>query len=221
MKITKNSFDHTVQTLFCLIIGFNLSIYSSEDLDTKNQVVVGSDYNSLVCNPEDEITYSNYRDAVAAVILEMTEEDTGFIDSMYFTDSVSRKNIMYLENGLSNALQDRSDGKYIKWIPFNGTESMPYVYESFEKLMGRYNLMPNDIGAYCLSQFALANIKLIQNKFDIDDEKIVYVGDRFGYTGTSSPFLALHEGIESGRIKRGDHLIFWTIGAGYQIITML
>ncbi|PLR82800.1 hypothetical protein CVD25_11265 [Bacillus canaveralius] len=183
--------------------------------------MIGSDYNSLVCNPEDEITYSNYGDAAAAVILEMTEEDTGFIDSIYFTNSVSRKNIMYPENGLSNALQDRSDGKYIKWIPFDGTESMPYVYESFEKLMGRYNLMPNDIGAYCLSQFALANIKLIQNKFDIDDEKIVYVGDRFGYTGTSSPFLALHEGIKSGRIKRGDHLIFWTIGAGYQIITML
>lgn len=187
----------------------------------KTALIVGSDYNSLICDPEDEITYSNYGDASAAVILEVTEEDTGFIDSIYCTDSVSRENIMYPAEGLANTLRGKAQGKHIQWIPFDGSESMPYVYESFQNLMDKYALQPNDISSYCLSQFSLANILEIQKKFSLDDEQIVYVGDRFGYTGTSSPFIALHEGIESGQIKRGDYVMFWTIGAGYQIISML
>ena len=46
------------------------------------------------------------------------------------------------------------------------------------------------------------------------DEKIIIVGDKVGYTTTSSPFFCLNEGIETGRIKRGDTILFWTIGAG-------
>ncbi|MBE3649126.1 3-oxoacyl-[acyl-carrier-protein] synthase III C-terminal domain-containing protein, partial [Paenibacillus polymyxa] len=52
-------------------------------------------------------------------------------------------------------------------------------------------------------------------------DQMIYVGDRYGYTGTSSPFIALYEGIGSGRIRRGDHVLFWTIGAGYQLVAML
>ncbi len=197
------------------------SRYMKANPNVKTALIVGSDYNSLLCDPEDEITYSNYGDAAAAVILETTEEDTGFIDSVYAVDSKSRNNIVYPEQGLSNTLRGVAQGKYIKWIPFDGSESMKHVEESFETIFERNNLTKADIGIYCLSQFSLATILEIQEKFNIHDDQIVYVGDQFGYTGTSSPFIVLHEGVKSGKIKRGDYLLFWTIGAGYQIVTMV
>ncbi|WP_339229220.1 ketoacyl-ACP synthase III [Oceanobacillus sp. FSL K6-2867] len=197
------------------------SRYMKANPNVKTALIVGSDYNSLLCDPEDEITYSNYGDAAAAVILETTQEDAGFIDSVYAVDSKSRNNIVYPEQGLANTLRGEASGKYIKWIPFDGSESMNHVMESFETIFERNNLTKADIDTYCFSQFSLATIKEIQERFNIDNKQIVYVGDRFGYTGTSSPFIVLHEGIKSGKIKRGDYLLFWTIGAGYQIITML
>lgn len=184
-------------------------------------LIVGSDYNSLIANPAEEITYTNYGDAAAAVLLEATEGETGFIDAQYFTDSVNRDKIMYPEKGLSHAVRGQSDSAYIQWLPFDGHIAMPPTYELIETLLTRNNLTSRDIKAFCLSQFSLGNIVKIQGHFQLQDDQIVYVGDRFGYTGTSSPFIALHEGIESGRIQRGDHVLFWTIGAGYQLAAML
>lgn len=184
-------------------------------------LVVGSDYNSLIANPEQEITYANYGDAACAVILEKTEEDTGFIDSIYFTDSVNREKISYPAKGLTKSLKGDADIRFIDWLPFDGDMAMPPTYEMFETMLDRNKLTWKDIDACCFTQFALSNIHKIQKQFDIEDEKIIYVGDTYAYTGTSSPFIALYEGIKSGRIKRGDHVLFWTIGAGYQLVATL
>ncbi|WP_112180036.1 ketoacyl-ACP synthase III [Paraliobacillus zengyii] len=195
------------------------SYYMKANARINKTLVVGSDYNSLISNPEDEITYANYGDAAAAVVLEKTKEDSGFIDAIYHTDSVNRDKIMYPGNGLSNI--NSEEDKYIKWLPFNADLAMPPTYRMLERLLERNNLTTNDIKAYCLSQFSLANILKIQNKFALDQKQLIYVGDRFGYTGTSSPFIALHEAVETGVVTRGDYVVFWTIGAGFQLVAML
>ncbi|RDW16185.1 ketoacyl-ACP synthase III [Oceanobacillus chungangensis] len=185
-------------------------------------LVVGSDYLSLLGNPDDAMTLANFGDASSAIILEKTEEEnTGFIDGMFEVDSSNRNNILYPEKGLSKSLKDGENSDYMLWHPFDGTMSLPYVYEQFEEILNRNNLTIDDIDSFCLSQFALVNIERMQERFDIPNEKIVYVGDRYGYTGTSSPFISLYEGIESGRIKRGDLVLFWTIGGGHEFVTML
>lgn len=45
-------------------------------------------------------------------------------------------------------------------------------------------------------------------------EKSLYVADSYGYTGTTSPFLAFYEGIRRKLIKRGDYIVFCTAAAG-------
>lgn len=184
-------------------------------------LIVGSDYLSLLANPDDSTTYPNFGDAAAAVILEKTEEDTGFIDAMFEVDSTNKHNIVYPENGLSSSLLSNTASKYMLWHPFDGAMSLPYTYEMFEKIVKRNNLQIEDIDMFCFSQFALSNIKRIQERFDFPDDKYIFVGDTYGYTGTNSPFIALYEGIESGRIKRGNTILFWTIGAGHEFISML
>ena len=45
--------------------------------------------------------------------------------------------------------------------------------------------------------------------------------DKYGYTGTSSPFVALYEAIKQGRVKRGDYVFMATSAAGGMYITEL
>lgn len=187
----------------------------------RKALVVGSDYNSLLSSPDDEITYANYGDAAAAVILEKTEEDTGFIDSIYYTDPMHQEFIRYPADGLSKKQKGASNGRYIKWLPFDASDSLPPSFNIIDQILERNDITANDIKAYCFSQFALVNILKIQEHLKIKDEQITYVGDRFGYTGTSSPFIALHEAVETGQVKRGDYVLFWTVGAGFELITML
>ncbi|MFT4416399.1 ketoacyl-ACP synthase III [Fredinandcohnia humi] len=197
------------------------SRYMKSNPHVNTALVVGSDYLSLVADPNDAMTYANFGDASSAIILEKTENDTGFIDAMFEVDSSNRNNILYPHKGLSQTIKAGESAESMLWLPFDGAMSLPYTYEMFEAILERNQLKINDIDVFCLSQFAKVNIDKIQEHFDIPEGKIIYVGDKYGYTGTSSPFIALHEGIETGKIKRGDLLLFWTIGGGHEFITML
>lgn len=198
------------------------SRYMQANPSIRYALVVGSDYSSVNCNPDDEITYPNFGDAAAAVILERSEQ-SGFIDSLYYTDSEGSENIMFPACGLSNIYnQDVTPEQIrIRWIPFDGTVCVDAAIADIKEILSRNGLTTDDISAFCLSQFSLKNIELIQNGLELNDEKFIYVGDEFGYTATSSPFIAFQRGVEDGRIKRGDYVFFWSVGAGWQIPTML
>jgi len=200
-----------------------VSRYMMSNPHMKRALVVGSDNLSLLSSPEDTMTYSNFGDSSSAIILEKTEEDTGFIDSIVdvHSDTDNRTCVVYPEKGLSQTIKGNGQGKSMLWIPFDGRFVLPQVYKMFEKVLERNNLKIEDIDHFCLSQFALTLLQEIQDHYHIPEEKIIFSGDRYGYTGTSSPFMAFHEGIDSGKIKRGDKVLFWTIGGGYQLATML
>lgn len=184
-------------------------------------LLVGSDYLSLIADPKDSIAYSNFGDTACAVILEKTEEQTGFIDSIHWTDSCIFDKVTFPKNGLSRKLKKQEPVSYLNWLPFDGSICMPDAYKMIDTLLERNHLTTKTVDAYCLSQFSISNINKIQEHYHLEDEQIVYVGDNFGYTGTTSPLLALHEGIQEGKIRRGDTILFWTVGIGYQLIAIL
>ena len=199
------------------------SRYMQSNPHVKYALVVGCDHSSIHCNPDDEITYPNFGDAAAAVILERSTESSGFIDSLYYIDSEGSGNITFPACGLSNIYNEEvtPEQMRIRWVPFDGTVCVDAAVNDMKELLARHGLTTSDISAFCLSQFSLKNIELIQSGLEAPQEKFIYVGDEFGYTGTSSPFIAFQRGVEDGRIQRGDYVFFWSVGAGWQIPTML
>ncbi|WP_010651517.1 3-oxoacyl-[acyl-carrier-protein] synthase III C-terminal domain-containing protein [Oceanobacillus massiliensis] len=192
---------------------------SNPDIDTA--LIIGSDHLSLVSNPEQEITYATYGDAACAVVLEKTEEETGFIDAKYHTVTTHIDKISYPAEGLAKSLNGTADGRYINFEQFDASFGTPITVGLIEDILTRNKLTASDVSAFCISQFAYSDKTKIQDHFGMDQEKVIYIGDRYGYTGTSSPLIAFYEGIKDGRIKRGDHVLFWTVGAGHQFIAML
>ncbi|SFL58477.1 3-oxoacyl-[acyl-carrier-protein] synthase-3 [Gracilibacillus orientalis] len=184
-------------------------------------LVVGSDHLSLLANPEEEITYATYGDAACAVILERTEEQTGFIDAVYTIDTQNVDKIMFPEKGLKHFHQQIPEQKYINFAPFDASYGPEIMIEQIEHILEKNQLTISDISAVCISQFALSDKLKLQGHFKLNDEKVILVGNEYGYTGTSSPLIAFQEGLKNEKIKRGDYVIFWTVGAGHQFITML
>lgn len=195
----------------------NTSRYMLSNKHIHTALVIGSDANSLVTNPELEISYANFADGAAAVILEKTEENTGFMDSIFEVDSSNKDNIVYPPKGFSKGLGKR---EYMEFLPFE-IDWYPEFEKMITELLERNNVKVEDIDALCFSQFALNTNKELLKILDIPEEKLIKAGQKFGYTSTSSPFVCLHEGVKEGKIKRGDTILFWTIGAGHQMIAML
>ncbi|QGH33680.1 ketoacyl-ACP synthase III [Gracilibacillus salitolerans] len=184
-------------------------------------LVVGSDHLSLLANPEEEITYATYGDAACAIILERTEEQTGFIDAVYTIDTRNVDKIIFPEKGLKHFHQQNPEQKYIHFEPFDASFGPEIMIEQIEQILENNQLNISDISSVCISQFALGDKLKLQEHFEMDEEKVIIVGNEYGYTGTSSPFIAFHESLKNEKIKRGDYVIFWTVGAGHQFITML
>lgn len=178
----------------------------------KRALIVGGDVISKHCSKDDELTYPQFGDLACAVILEKTEEDSDFLGAHYFTGSDEWDMVKYPACGNTNTYSCTDEEKRIKWKQFDGSFSVAKGKISLEKLLKEANLEISDISTFCISQYAYGMKTGFMEVFGVSGDKIPYVGDRFGYTGTSSPFLALHEAINEGKVKRGDYVAMWTIG---------
>jgi 3-oxoacyl-[acyl-carrier-protein] synthase-3 len=189
----------------------------------KRALIVGADFASVHCKKDDEMTYPNFGDAAAAIILEKTSDsEIGFIDSMCKVNGSSWRSVKYPSCGSSKLYDDALTiaDKNMDWKPFNGKETIQYAIESINTLLKRNNLVIDNIDHFCFSQYAKFFSTLTAEKLNQDVSKFIYVGDKYGYTGTSSPFMAMHEGIKDGRIKRGDLVCLWSLGHFWNICTI-
>lgn len=114
-------------------------------------------------------------------------------------------------------IKDRSlstQDKLVKWDQFDLSGAFYSAKISIEDVLFRNNIEKKNVKRYFLSQFALKNIESVANDLNEDISKFKFIGDEFGYTGTTSPMLAYAKAVEEEELEIGDYVIFWTVGAG-------
>jgi 3-oxoacyl-[acyl-carrier-protein] synthase-3 len=194
-----------------------ISRYMLSNPKVKFAMIIGSEQMNKYSRKDEEVPYSNFGDAASAIILERIEKtDRGFIDSAFYTDSSMHDTIVLPASGFSNIYREDLDehDKRIEWLPFNTDNAFLSAKNSIERLLRENGLTKSDVKKYFLSQFAKKNIDVICDQLEEDNSKFKFIGNEFGYTGTSSPFIALSKSIEESDIQQGDVIIFWSVGAG-------
>jgi len=195
--------------------------YMSVSPNVKRALIVGCDYVNLIVNPENELCYGHYGDAACAIILEQTNEDCGLVGSKYDVHTEDHPYIRFPGCGFSKLfdVKDKTE-LMLDWKPF--VVRWEHIYaENMKEVIEKAGLTINDISMFCLSQYVYKTIKYFREVLGITADKSIYIGNKYGYTGTTSPFIALYEAINKGMVKRGDYILFWTVGAGSQNITIL
>ncbi|MGF6354703.1 3-oxoacyl-[acyl-carrier-protein] synthase-3 [Paenibacillus sp. 4624] len=189
----------------------------------KRALIIGSDYVTPHASPDDPVYFANFGDAAAAVIVERDEHAVGFIDSIYQTDTCVYQNSLFPAEGLAKLGSTGVDAGafHVKFTPFDDSICVDAASESIRTLLTRNEITPDEIKVACFSQLSIPNIRAVSENIGIADNIAVYIGDEFGYTSTSSPFIAMHRAISSGKLQRGDKVLFWTVGAGWQNVAMV
>ena len=200
----------------------HVSNYLISSKRAKRALIVGCDDVHSLADPNNELCYGNYGHAACAIILEKVDEDCGIIDTEYYINTEESQNIMYPSNGFSSFFKSKDINElYLKWLPFDGGACVYPATDIMKKMLDEKELTTKDVSMFCFSQFALVNIQAIRKLINIDEDKSIYIGDKYGYTGTTSPFIALYEAIQQDKVKRGDYIVFWTIGSGSESVVML
>lgn len=184
----------------------------------KYALLVGSDQLNRYARYSEAISYSNFGESACALVLEnVFNTERGFIDSDFYTNSSNHDKITLPAKGMSSVVHDKKlsvKDKLFQWVTFDLGGAFYSAKISIEELLFRNNLTKKDIKRYFLSQFAKKNIEDVCRELEEDISKFIFVGDEFGYTGTTSPFLAYARALEQNDLNMGDYVIFWTVGAG-------
>ncbi|WIV17290.1 3-oxoacyl-[acyl-carrier-protein] synthase III C-terminal domain-containing protein [Paenibacillus polygoni] len=178
----------------------------------KYALIVGSEQVGNFYKPENLVHIGLSGDAACAVILERVEEDGyGLIDSSYITHSERPEDLVLPEHGFKNSkvIQTRVSDSYKVDSMF---AKAPAVIND---LLKDHDLTKDAITHYSISQVLSTKIAYLAEALEEDSSKFTYVGNKYAYTGTTSPFLALYHAIEDGKLKQGDHHIMWSVGAGF------
>lgn len=189
-------------------------------------LVVGGILFSSVSSKNDPVSYSNFGDAAAAVVLEKTEEyeKKGFIDSVHLAQTSESKYILMPKAGFSKVIRDgveKEDEKKWSWESFDGS----FISDSWESLIRELaadnKLEPSDIKHLIFSQFTHPDARITLQKLGLEESRTTYIGDEFGYTGTTSPILALDRALKTGKINKGDYVTLASMGTGSLISVLL
>lgn len=217
-KSTASVYDMNANCVGMVLALEQVSKYMLSDRFAKRALIVGAEQMNRYSQTTNEITYPNFGDGACAMILEKEEREAGFADSFIYTDS-SRHHIMGLPAcGFSNMYDPHIplEDKQIYWSTENdGENGFLLAKQSIEMLLQRNQLSKKDIKCYFLSQLSKKNIERVRTELGESAEKFIFVGNEFGYTGTSSPFIALHHAMENKKIDRGDWIMFWSVGVGF------
>lgn len=172
----------------------------NDDID--KVLIVGSQ--ELFHYTEEPMLKSLFGDSACAIVLEKTKDEQSYI-----IDSVS-----YTDSSISNKVILSTNDMNLKFEDLSGNHTFYHATEDIKNLLAKTNTDKNEVKKYFVSQYDLSIIQRISSELNEPMDKFVYIGDLFGYTGCTSPFLALYKAIECGEIERGDLILIWSTGGG-------
>lgn len=201
----------------------NASRYMLTNPEVRYAIIIGSEQMHRYSSDTDAFTYSGFGDAACAVILEKdATEQSGLVASTFHT-STAVFDCNFPKCGLSGVYSPETapEDKLVMWE--GGFPTADFVLAKFliESVLMKGNIKKSEISSYFISQVSLENISALAESLEESMVKFPHVGDRYGYTGTSSPFLAFYHAWDSQTIKRGDYIVFWSVGTGYTACSLL
>lgn len=209
-----------------MITGIDVaSRYLKTDDKYKRVLVVGAFLISPFSRKDDMVLLGCAADGAAAVILERREEDyeRGILGSRMFTDDTYHWSITFPSCGLTNIRDNNIDpeDKKMLWKPFDFSFLSEKWSDTITQLLDEHEYEPNDVSHYFMSQFSRADLELTLEKLGSDISKATFVGNKYGYTGCTSPIMALDDRLKYHKFNKDDLVIFCSVASGYSIGTLL
>lgn len=191
----------------------------------KKILIIGSTMIHHYGASSNPITYAAIGDAAAAIIIEAIDSDKprGFIDSLYATETDLSECVLMPECGMSKIYDPLipDEKKKWAWLPFETTELEGRFGKVIHQLLADNNYTIDQVSNVFMSQFSLKMIAEVSEISGIPMKKFKYTGDKYSYTGTSSPFMAYHHAIEEEEIAENDLVIFISAGSGLTMTAIL
>jgi 3-oxoacyl-[acyl-carrier-protein] synthase-3 len=188
-------------------------------------LIIGSDTMSKIIDYTDRTTCILFGDGAGAMLLEPVgaEEDQqlGFIDFMGEIDGSGGDYLKMPAGGSRMPASVETVKQRLHYVHQDGQQVFKYairkMHEVCSNLLARNGLSPKDIDLLIPHQANRRIITATADRLGLACDKVVINIDRYGNTTSGTIPLATRDAIESGRLKKGDLVLFAAVGAGYTV----
>jgi 3-oxoacyl-[acyl-carrier-protein] synthase-3 len=185
-------------------------------------LVIGADTMSRIVDYRDRATCVLFGDGAGAMLLEAASDndtDAGFIDFVAEMDG-SGANCVSLPAGgsrLPTCLETLERRQH--YIQLQGQAVFKYAVQAFAdvtlELLRRNGLQPADLDLWIPHQANRRILSAAGERAGLRPDQVMINLEQYGNTTTATIPLATRDAIADGRLRKGDLVMFASVGAGY------
>ncbi len=184
----------------------------------KKVLVIGADTMSRILDYTDRSTCILFGDAAGAMLVEPTDDDNRFIGFMNEIDGSGGDYLKMPAGGSRMPSTKETVEDRMHFVKQDGGQVFKYAVRKMEELclglLAKHNLQPKDVKLLIPHQANRRIILGVAERLGMDLEHVIINIDRFGNTTGATIPLATRDAVESGKLKKGDLVLFAAVGAG-------
>ncbi|HET9318935.1 MAG TPA: beta-ketoacyl-ACP synthase III [Bryobacteraceae bacterium] len=208
-----------------LVYGLTTAVHFVAAGTHQKILVIGADTMSRIIDYTDRNTCVLFGDGAGAMLIEPLgpEEDQrlGFIDFKGEIDGSGGDYLKMPAGGSRLPASVETVEQRLHYVHQDGQQVFKYavrkMYEICSSLLARNGLSGKDVDLLIPHQANRRIITATAERLDLACDKVVINIERYGNTTAGTIPLATRDAIESGRLKKGDLVLFAAVGAGYTV----
>lgn len=186
-------------------------------------LVIGADTMSRIIDYTDRNTCVLFGDAAGAMLIEPADAedapDIGFLDFLGEIDGSGGDYLKMPAGGSRIPASTESVEKRLHYVHQEGQQVFKYavrkMYEVCSQLLERNGLSAKDVAMLIPHQANRRIISATMERLGLACDRVIINIDRYGNTTGGTIPLATRDAVETGRLKKGDLVLFAAVGAGY------
>jgi 3-oxoacyl-[acyl-carrier-protein] synthase III len=188
----------------------------------KKVLVIGSDTMSRIIDYTDRSTCILFGDGAGAMLVEPTEDgEPGFIDFVNQIDGSGGDYLKQPAGGSRMPASAETVANRMHYVKQDGQQVFKYAVRRMEEcaraLLDRNGLTVADVGIMIPHQANRRIIAAAAERLGINCNRVMINIDQYGNTTGATIPLATRDALESGKLKKGDLVLFAAVGAGYTV----
>lgn len=188
----------------------------------KKVLLVGADKMSSITDYTDRNTCVLFGDGAGAVLLEPCaagEEELGVIDSLLRIDGKGR-DFLYMPGGGSlNPSTHETVDKKMHYVHQEGKQVFKFAVSEMAntcvQILERNHIPFSEVAFLAPHQANLRIIDAVARRLDLSPDKVAINIDRYGNTTDATIPSCLEDGVNNGRLKKGNLALLCSFGAGF------
>ncbi len=187
-------------------------------------LVIGADTMTRILDYTDRSTCILFGDGAGAMIIEPADErgvanGEGFIDFVGVLDGSGGDFLKMPAGGSRLPASSETVEARLHYVKQDGQQVFKYavrqMFELCDSILRRNGFTPDDVAIMIPHQANKRIIDATAERLGLGPDRVLINIDRYGNTTAATLPLATRDAIGQGRLKRGDLVLFATVGAGY------